>query len=79
MATGSFIHLKQVLTPEELVQVRSLINQGQFQDGKLTASGAAVEVKKNEQLAINQQNMQIEHFLLQAIMRHPIIKRAVYA
>jgi PKHD-type hydroxylase len=77
MATGSFIHLKGVLSKEELEQVRALIGRSQFKDGRNTASGAALEVKHNEQLTSSQENVQLEQYLLQAFLKHPMVKRAV--
>lgn len=77
MATGSFIHLKGVLNQEELKQVRDTLRNSKFEDGKLTASGAALKVKYNEQLASSPQNMQIEQYLLRAMLNHELVKRGV--
>lgn len=77
MATGSFIHLEGVLTPDEVKQVRAAVDNGKFEDGRMSASGAAVQVKNNEQLATSQANQQLEQFILHAIMRHPVVQRAI--
>lgn len=77
MTTGNFIHLKGILTQAELEQVRQLIASGQFEDGKSTASGAAIQVKNNQQLKPTPQNAQLGQFLLQAIMKHPVVIKAI--
>ena len=44
------VHLRQVLTPEELHQARQWLAQGEWIDGRATAGAQAVQAKRNHQL-----------------------------
>lgn len=60
METNStYVHIKQLLTPEQLTQIKQLKQTAPYLDGKQTASNAAKEVKNNLQL--NQQSQQYAH------------------
>lgn len=45
-----FLHIEQVLTPEELERLHGLCQEAPFVDGKLTAGAYAKVVKENQQL-----------------------------
>lgn len=47
---GHPIHIKGFLKPEELAEIRSILTESTFEDGKKTAFGAALSVKNNLQL-----------------------------
>ncbi|BDD04473.1 Fe2+-dependent dioxygenase [Aureibacter tunicatorum] len=76
MVHGNFIHLKEVLSQEELRQIREIVAKSNFVDGKATASGAALKIKNNQQLANSQENTQIAQYLLQALLKHTLLQRA---
>ncbi len=77
MAIGDFIQLENVLTENEVHQIKSIVKKRHFENGQLTASGAAVSVKRNEQLKAGAENAQLENFIMQALTRHPMVQRAV--
>ncbi|NHO32815.1 Fe2+-dependent dioxygenase [Acetobacter fallax] len=44
------VHIQNVLTPDELMECRALLDAGQWVDGRDTAGAQAIHVKKNQQL-----------------------------
>ena len=67
------IHVPHVLTPDELQQVRSQLDQAGWADGRPTAGAQANGVKNNEQLPQNSEtSRQLQALVLQAINRHPL-------
>jgi PKHD-type hydroxylase len=64
--------LNDVLTPEELTQIRDLAAKTVFQDGKATAGEAARKVKDNLQAVGTDPNMAtVTEIVLTALRRHP--------
>ena len=49
------LHIPNVLSKEQLVECRDLLNKADWIDGKLTAGSQAINVKSNLQLAENSQ------------------------
>jgi PKHD-type hydroxylase len=58
--------IEKILTPEELRQIRARLDQANFVDGKITASGAAAAVKNNLQI---RPDSQLRGELVQAVQR----------
>lgn len=67
------LHLKDVLSPEELRQARHLLDTANWIDGRSTAGTQALTVKNNEQLSqASAASHQLQTLVLQALNRHPI-------
>jgi len=67
------IHLKNVLTPEELQQARTVLDAASWLDGRATAGPQAVQAKNNEQLPqASEAARSLQTLVLQALNRHAI-------
>jgi len=66
------IHIQNVLSPEDLKQIRAELAQASWLDGRATAGAQALQVKRNEQLAQDSPASQgLQARVLGAINRHP--------
>lgn len=66
------LSLPDILTPEELTEVRQLCHDGDFIDGKFSAGGAAKAVKNNLQMSPASERFKtIETLIFQAARRSP--------
>lgn len=68
------LHLKKILTPEELAQARALLASGAtWIDGRSSAGAQAVARKNNEQLAQDSaEAAQLRELVLSALQRDPL-------
>lgn len=67
------LHVPQVLTPDELAECRTLLEQAAWQDGLATAGEQAAQVKRNRQLAENTPLIQhLRGIVTHALLRHPL-------
>jgi PKHD-type hydroxylase len=67
------LHIPEVLTPDELGQIRQALAGAAWQDGRRTAGNQAVQAKQNEQLAPDDPAAQFaRQLILQALDRHPL-------
>ncbi|MBU0590295.1 MAG: Fe2+-dependent dioxygenase [Gammaproteobacteria bacterium] len=67
------IHLKNVLSPDELQQARATLHGAHWVDGNSTAGAQAVQVKNNEQLPQGGEAAKtLQALLLQALNRHAL-------
>jgi PKHD-type hydroxylase len=74
----TYIKIPGLLKPEELEQIDSLLANAQFVDGRLTASGAAQQVKNNLQLPKDSEiAQQVGDIVLNAISQSPLIQAAI--
>jgi PKHD-type hydroxylase len=74
------IEIPNVLGEAQLDQVKKLILQATFVDGKISAGMAAKQVKNNEELEANTQiTQQLDQLVLGNLVRHPIYKNAAFA
>ena len=65
------LHLRQVLTPEELGQARQWLDQADWIDGRTTAGAQAVQAKNNQQLRQDSDvARRLQALVLQAFERH---------
>lgn len=75
---NTFLHLSNLLNAAELEQIGKLSEQAVYKDGKITASGAAREVKDNLQLNESDEvYMSIQQILLTALNRNTIFRNAL--
>jgi PKHD-type hydroxylase len=71
------LRLSGVLNPQELADLRAVLEKGELESGISTASGSAARVKKNLQLAENDESVeQARKTLVGALNRHPIFRAA---
>jgi len=70
-----YIPVASLLNHTELTQIDNILAAGDFKSGKLTASGAAREVKNNEQLSGNDNNAAaINAIIGQALNSSPLFR-----
>ena len=66
-----------VLDRQKLSQVRSLLDQGQFIDGRLSAGKTAKRVKHNEELQPGARQMeQLNSLVMGSLVQHPLFQAA---
>lgn len=71
------LHVQKVLNAHQLQQVRRLLEDGRFVDGRLSAGMAARRVKNNEELAPDSARAdELNRLLVGALMRHPDYRNA---
>jgi len=67
-----------VLDHQKLSQVRSLLDAGEFIDGRLSAGKTAKRVKHNEELQIDARQMeQLNKLVMSSLVQHPLYQAAV--
>jgi len=66
-----------VLAPAKLEQVRFLLQQGEFRNGRLSAGTSASRVKHNEELPPDAPQMeQLNRLVMGALVQHPLYQAA---
>ncbi len=72
----SLIHIPQLLKPEELLKIDSLLEKSQFVDGSKTASLATKSVKNNLQVDTSDYEIlpQLQSIILQALETSPLFQ-----
>jgi PKHD-type hydroxylase len=74
----TYLRVPGLLKPEELAQIDHLLANAVFTDGRLTASGAAAQVKQNLQLSKEGETaQQVEAIVLNAVSQSPLIQAAI--
>ncbi len=72
------VTVHNVLTKDELVSIRKLLDGARFSDGRLSAGLTARKVKKNEELpASDQLHQQLNHIVMNRLLQHPVFQSAV--
>ena len=67
------VHLRQVLTPDELQQARQWLADGEWIDGRATAGAQAVQAKHNRQLRQDcEASRRLQALVLAALDRHAV-------
>ncbi len=74
------IHLPQVLARQQVSQVRELLSQGQFTDGKLSAGLQAKRVKHNEEMSQESAlYTKLNNIVMVSLINHPVYQQAAFA
>jgi PKHD-type hydroxylase len=74
-----YLHLQELLSIEQLQQIKLLLAQVSYQDGKNTATDQAKEVKNNEQMeAQSAEYMAVQQILLTALNHSALFRNAVF-
>lgn len=71
------IHVKHVLGEQEFRQIRALLQNATFKDGKLSAGKVAGAVKNNEELANQEIIAKLNAVVMNNLVRHSEYQRAV--
>ena len=67
------LHVKQVLTPEELQEARAILADAPWGDGRLTAGSQSAQAKNNEQLQEDcDETRAVQRLLLRGLERHQV-------
>jgi PKHD-type hydroxylase len=67
------VHLRQVLTPDELHQARQWLAEGEWIDGRATAGAQAVQAKHKRQLRQDSEaSRRLQALVLAAVERHAV-------
>lgn len=71
-----FLQIPDVLNADALLAIDKVIEEGRFSDGKATATGPAGQVKNNHQMEAGSQADKISATVVQALVRHELIRSA---
>ena len=67
------LHIPNVLSKEQLIKCREILNKADWIDGKLTAGSQAINVKSNLQLSENSEELKIlRNIITQALRTNPL-------
>ena len=67
------LHIPNVLSKEQLIKCREILNNAEWIDGKLTAGSQAINVKSNLQLSENSEGLKIlRNIITQALRTNPL-------
>ncbi|PCH94782.1 MAG: Fe2+-dependent dioxygenase [Rhodobacteraceae bacterium] len=71
------ITIPEVLTKDEVAQVRGVLDKSDWQDGSHTAGVQSAQVKRNQQLPVDSENaQQIGKYILQALSQNALFLSA---
>ncbi len=74
------LHLKTVLTPDQLQGVREMLARVKFVDGKASAGLAAVRVKHNQEADRQAAEIQtLDSLVMGSLVRHPVYRAGALA
>jgi len=67
------LHIRNVLSPDELGQVKDILKNAPWQDGRLTAGEQSAKAKNNEQLREDcDETRSVQQLLLHGLERHKV-------
>ena len=67
------LHIREVLTPDEVRQAREILGQAPWEDGRLTAGEQSAKAKNNEQLREDcEETRAVQQLLLRGLERHQL-------
>jgi PKHD-type hydroxylase len=67
------LHIREVLTPDEVRQAREILGQAPWEDGRLTAGEQSAKAKNNEQLREDcDETRAVQQLLLRGLERHQL-------
>jgi len=74
------LHLKNVLTADQLQGVHDMLAQVRFVDGKASAGMAAARVKQNQEADRQAQDLdRLDNLVMGALVRHPVYRAGALA
>lgn len=69
------LHLKGILTPDQLQGVRAMLARVRFVDGKASAGAAAARVKNNQEADREAREIEpIDNLVMGGLVRHPVYR-----
>lgn len=69
--------INQILSPDELLEINRVLEQGEFVDGKLTAGWHAKLVKNNQQLKRGKSQQELQTIIRTAFNRNALFSSAI--
>ena len=67
------LHIREILTPDEVRQAREILGQAPWEDGRLTAGEQSAKAKNNEQLREDcEETRAVQQLLLRGLERHQL-------
>lgn len=71
------IQIPELINKDEVAQIRAVLDQEDWQDGKLTAGEQSATVKSNQQLQADSETaVQLGQYILQALSQNPLFLSA---
>ena len=70
------VQIKHILGEKELSQVKNLLQNAEFREGKLSAGMVAKQVKNNEELDNDNIIAQLNQIVMENLVRHPDYQQA---
>lgn len=72
------VEIKNLLSPQQLQNIRQHLEKGEFIDGKLSAGTAAAKVKNNQELTqAGQLTEYLNNLVMGTLLAHPVYQAAV--
>lgn len=69
--------IDQILSPDELTEIREVLSQAEFTDGKLTAGWHAKLVKNNQQLKAGVSQTELKAKIKSALLKNQLFQTAI--
>ena len=69
--------IDNVISPEEVIEIKQVLEQAEFVDGKLTAGWHAKLVKNNQQLKAGKSQKELVAKVKQALIKNPLFQTAI--
>lgn len=69
--------IDQILSPDELAEIKQILSQAEFVDGKLTAGWHAKLVKNNQQLKAGASQTELKTKIRTALTKNPLLQSAI--
>jgi len=74
-----YLVIENILSPQQLEQISSLLSNAEFVDGKLSAGMQAKRVKKNEEVKVSDRVVErLNHLVMNSLLQHPQYQSAVF-
>jgi PKHD-type hydroxylase len=69
--------IEQIFSPDELAEIRQVLEKAEFVDGKLTAGWHAKLVKNNQQLKVGTSQKELQTKVRASLLKNPLFQTAV--
>ena len=69
--------IEQIFSPDELAEIRQVLDKAEFVDGKLTAGWHAKLVKNNQQLKVGTSQKELQAKVRATLLKNPLFQAAV--
>lgn len=69
--------IEQIFSPDELAEIRQVLDKAEFVDGKLTAGWHAKLVKNNQQLKVGTSQKELQAKVRATLLKNPLFQAAI--